>query len=100
MTTKTMIEILRYKADNVKAKIEPEFFNEVADKLEEYSQKEKLPCKIGEDVYEIQKYECDNRLIKISIVPTVFDLSMLDKFGKTVFLTREEAEREYNNFFK
>ena len=34
MTTKTMIEILRYKADNVKAKIELEIFNEVADRLE------------------------------------------------------------------
>lgn len=34
MTTKEMIEVLRYKANNIKAKIEPEFFNEVADKLE------------------------------------------------------------------
>lgn len=36
MTTKEMIETLRYKANNIKAKIEPEFFNEVADRLEEY----------------------------------------------------------------
>ena len=35
MTTKDMIEKLRYKADNIKAKIEPQFFNDVADKLEE-----------------------------------------------------------------
>ena len=34
MTTKEMIEILRYKANNIKAKIEPKFFNEVADVLE------------------------------------------------------------------
>ena len=34
MTTKEMIEILRYKAENIKAKIEPEFFNEVAETLE------------------------------------------------------------------
>ena len=34
MTTKEMIEVLRYKANNIKAKIEPEFFNEVAERLE------------------------------------------------------------------
>ena len=34
MTTKEMIETLRYKANNIKAKIEPEFFNEVAEALE------------------------------------------------------------------
>jgi hypothetical protein len=34
MTTKEMIDTLRYKANNIKAKIESEFFNEVADKLE------------------------------------------------------------------
>lgn len=35
METKEMIEKLRYKANNIKAHIEPEFFNEVADRLEE-----------------------------------------------------------------
>lgn len=40
MTTKDMIEKLRYKADNIKAKIEPEFFNEVADMLEKQVEKE------------------------------------------------------------
>ena len=34
MKTKEMIEILRYKADNIKTKIEPEFFREVAKRLE------------------------------------------------------------------
>ena len=34
MNDKEMIEKLRYKANNIKAKIEPEFFNEVADRLE------------------------------------------------------------------
>ena len=34
MTKEEMIEKLRYKANNIKAKIEPEFFNEVADRLE------------------------------------------------------------------
>ena len=35
-----MIETLRYKAENIKAKIEPEFFNEVADRLEMQVEKE------------------------------------------------------------
>lgn len=34
MKIEEMIEKLRYKANNIKAKIEPEFFNEVADMLE------------------------------------------------------------------
>lgn len=38
MEIKEMIEKLRYKANNIKAKIEPEFFNEVADMLEKYEQ--------------------------------------------------------------
>lgn len=36
MTTNEMIEKLRYKANNIKAHIEPEFFNDVADVLEKY----------------------------------------------------------------
>lgn len=40
MEIKEMIETLRYKANNIKAKIEPEFFNEVADRLEMQVEKE------------------------------------------------------------
>ena len=36
MTTNKIIEKLRYKANNIKAHIEPEFFNDVADVLEKY----------------------------------------------------------------
>ena len=36
MTTNEMIEKLRYKANNIKAHIEPEFFIDVADALEKY----------------------------------------------------------------
>ena len=36
MKIKEMIEKLRFKAENIKAHIEPEFFNEVADVLEKY----------------------------------------------------------------
>ena len=36
MTTNEMIEKLRYKANNIKAHIETEIFNDVADMLEKY----------------------------------------------------------------
>ena len=40
MTSEDMIEKLRYKANNIKAKIEPEFFFEVAKRLEKQVAKE------------------------------------------------------------
>ena len=36
MTTNKIIEKLRYKANNIKSHIEPDFFNDVADVLEKY----------------------------------------------------------------
>lgn len=42
MKTKEMIETLRYKANNIKAHIEPEFFNEVADRLDELEEYKKM----------------------------------------------------------
>lgn len=42
MTKEEMIEKLRYKANNIKAHIEPEFFNEVADRLEELEEYKKM----------------------------------------------------------
>lgn len=35
VSTETLIDILRFKANNIKTHIEPEFFNDVADRLEE-----------------------------------------------------------------
>ena len=60
METKEMIEILRYKANNIKAKIEPEFFNEVADRLEECEEirnKFKEFVLYDSEVIEIKIYE-------------------------------------------
>ena len=42
MKTKEMIDTLRYKANNIKAHIEPEFFNEVADRLDELEEYKKM----------------------------------------------------------
>lgn len=40
MTTKEMIETLIYKGTNIKSKIEPDFFFEVAERLEKQVEKE------------------------------------------------------------
>lgn len=51
METKEVIERLRYKANNIKAHIEPQFFNDVADRLEELEEYKKMYedlCRIGE----------------------------------------------------
>ena len=64
------------------------------------------PCKEGETVYAIAKIECQDcpniierdctfRKCPLGVVEKRFVLSrsMLGKIGKTVFLTREEAEK-------
>lgn len=85
--------------------------------LEEQELLLKLPCKIGTTVYVIDTiYECDNDYMdcimefpdryqcergfkceyeheKLVVRPESFDFKMLDNFSKTVFLTKEEAEK-------
>lgn len=89
------------------------------DRLAEYEDMEeqgllvRLPCKIGATVYRFQRYFNDATLkseIKIKpcvvesvstkcIITTDHMVMLFSNFGKTVFLTREEAERalEGNN---
>ena len=68
-----------------------------SEKLAEYEDLEeqgllvRLPCKVGTEVYYIlgipNKTPC-------AIDKCVFKLSDIDKIGKTVFFTREEAENK------
>nr|DAQ72876.1 MAG TPA: hypothetical protein [Caudoviricetes sp.] len=59
--------------------------------LEEQDLLVRLPCKVGTEVYYIlgipNKTPC-------AIDKCVFKLSDINKIGKTVFLTREEAEKK------
>ena len=59
--------------------------------LEEQGLLVRLPCKVGAEVYYIlgipNKTPC-------AIDKCVFELSDIDKIGKTVFLTHEEAEKK------
>lgn len=65
-----------------------------------------LPCKEGETVYKVSKIECKDcpniierdctfRKCPTKVVEEKFRLSRtsIDNIGKTVFLTKEEAER-------
>ena len=73
--------------------------NHLAEKLCEYEDLEergrlpKLPCKVGDDVYYIlgipNKTPC-------AIDKCKFELSDINKIGKTLFLTREEAKAAMN----
>mgnify|MGYP000356459747 CR=1 FL=1 len=65
------------------------------DELKRYKQAEQegrlmvLPCKVGTPVFEIKFNQHDGYWIE----PAEFKLSMLSAFGKTVFLSRKEAEK-------
>lgn len=84
-------------------------FQKIAGKLAEYEDLEeqglllKLPCKIGDKIYHIEDgyiYEFNAKSIDIRkeneeyIFCIDYGDYKLDDFGKTVFLTKEEAEQE------
>lgn len=52
-----------------------------------------LPCKVGDTVYRLQYIEQPPGRFTVGIVPIKFALIWLEEFGKTVFLSREEAEK-------
>ena len=51
-----------------------------------------LPCKVGDTVYRLQYIEPALGRFTVGVKPIKFALFWLEEFGKTVFLTREEAE--------
>ena len=111
-----VIERLQYKADNIKAKLEPSYFTECVDYLKECKTAEeqglllRLPCKVGDTVwfvgnefvndYEIRRYIADEsgidciRVAKDIDGKEYWNSFNIDDFGKTVFLTKEEAEQK------
>ena len=60
------------------------------EKLEEQGLLIKLPCKVDSDVYLIHNI-CNGKWTSIEKVK--FKINLYNCFGKTVFLTREEAEK-------
>ena len=69
----------------------------IHDKLREYEQAEekglliRLPCKVGSTVYHV----ANNRILEVENVDLFFLLLSVaeNRFGKTVFLTKSEAEQ-------
>jgi hypothetical protein len=70
---------------------------DAADKLAAYENAEeqgllvRLPCKVGDMVYEVDVKRMEWGWIKV-IEPVKFRIGMTDSVGKTVFLTCAEAE--------
>lgn len=76
-------------------------YKKIVAKLGEYEDLEeqglllRLPCKVGDIVYKIvnQRDNYDDIVYQI-VSAAIFELSMIDKIGKTVFLTKAEAEQK------
>lgn len=74
--------------------------------LEEQGRLLKLPCKIGTEVYNITWWDDVQEKVvvkgktycrtvrKHKVTKSAFDYFDIDKFGKTVFLTKSEAEEK------
>lgn len=97
--------------------------NNIYNRLREYEIAEeqglllRLPCKVGSTVYTVKYYfdckfdyncplgyaegknncdkglSCEHEYKKFFVGEKIFDASMTDDIGKTVFLTKEEAEQ-------
>lgn len=62
-------------------------------KAEEEKRLVVLPCKVDDTVYRLQYVEPTPYRFVLGIVEIKFALIWLEELGKTVFLTREEAEK-------
>lgn len=98
-----MQDITRHyaKSNNIDLNTGGEDFQDIIDKLAEYEAAEEegilvvLPCKVGDFVYKIiyQRDNFDDRPYRI-VTKVRFRFDMIDDIGKTIFLTREEAEKK------
>ena len=69
------------------------------DRIREFAEADKdgrvvvLPCRVGSTVYRLQYIEQTPGRFVVGVAEIKFALIWLEEFGKTVFLTREEAEK-------
>jgi hypothetical protein len=77
--------------------IVPKLYEKLAtyEDLEEQWLLLRLPCKVGTIVYAIglDEESIDHFSCKPKVIEYTFDTDMIELFGKTVFLTKEEAEQ-------
>ena len=89
------------QCENAKVIIEAAFSDDTskAERIRELLKADKdgrlvvLPCKVGDTVYRLQYIEQTPGRFVVGVVEIKFTLIWLEEFGKTVFLTREEAEK-------
>lgn len=91
-----MEHLQRYENTGLK----PQEILKLTEELQEYKRKEEqgllieLPCKVGTRVYQILEVENrDGALEALIIIKTFFLPDHIGKLGKTVFLTKEQAEQ-------
>lgn len=93
----------RFKADCIKDAEEHEQLAEWLEELKSYKEAEeqgllmRLPCKVGDMVYKLWYYDGKPYKIQQHVTRTLSELCGImeaKKLGKSVFLTREEAEKK------
>ena len=99
----------RFKADCIKDAEEHEQLAEWLEELKSYKEAEeqgllvKLPCKVGDMVYKLWYYDGKPYKIQQHVIRTLSELCGImeaKKLGKSVFLTREEAEKKLEEMKK
>ena len=99
----------RFKADCIKDAEEHEQLAEWLEELKSYKEAEeqgllvKLPCKVGDMVYKLWYYDEKPYKIQQHVIRTLSELCGImeaKKLGKSVFLTREEAEKKLEEMKK
>jgi hypothetical protein len=95
------LESARFNPDNVPAWRWHQYFEEVFDALRVYEDADRdgrlvvLPCKVGDAVYSIHTLPNSGKKVIAEVQTDLFFivLSVCEgRFGKTVFLTRAEAD--------
>lgn len=93
----------RFKADCIKDAEEHEQLAEWLEELKSYKEAEeqgllvRLPCKVGDMVYKLWYYDGKPYKIQQHVIRTLSELCGImeaKKLGKSVFITREEAEKK------
>ena len=101
-----MMERLVEELYTFKGKVEDcenDYFISVQEKLREYEDLEKqglllkLPCPIGTEVWTIM---CGMTGKHPTLFKQSFEYSMIEHFGKAVFLTKEEAQNKIEEMSK
>ena len=103
-TQRDIDKLLELSNDNQFGRNEAYYKLQHYEDLEEQGKLIELPCKIGDTVWDIKWWDDTTetrvidgktyfrRVMKHKVTKSKFKLFDYDNFGKTVFLTREEAE--------